>query len=125
MFSLEYQNPFLVPFQSPEGEHFWNPSVDLYGRLISFFFAFRYHFVAISGVITTLLLWPRKKDWKSPHQFRASTFLTVTFIVLFFAHFWVSIGAGISSNEAYSSSYCVFCFPIYLAFFSFLADKVR
>ena len=112
--------PFLVPFQSPEGEHFWDPSVGLYGRLISFFFAFRYHFVAMSGVITTLLLWPRKTDWKSSHHLRATIFLTVTFIVLFFAHFWVSIGAGISSNEAYSSSYCVFCFPIYLAFFSFL-----
>lgn len=112
--------PFLVPFQSPEGEHFWDPSVGLFGRLISFFLAFRYHFVAISGVITTLLLWPRKTDWKSSHQFRASMFLTVTFIVLFFAHLWVSIGAGIGSNEAYSSSYCVFCFPIYLAFFSFL-----
>jgi hypothetical protein len=112
--------PFLVPFQSPEGDHFWDPSVGLFGRLISFFFAFRYHFVAISGVITTLLLWPRRTDWKSPHQFRASIFLMITFIVLFFAHFWVSIGAGISSNESYSSSYCVFCFPIYLAFFSFL-----
>lgn len=112
--------PFLDAFQSPAGAHYWDPSIDMAGRLTSFFLAFRYHFVAIVGVIATLLLWPRKTDWQSQHHFRASLFLIVTFGLLFLAHFWVSIGAGISSNSAYSSSYCVFCFPGYLAFFSFL-----
>jgi len=112
--------PFLEPFKSPEGTHYWDPSVDLFGRTVSFFSAVRYHMVAIVSVIATLLLWPRKSDWQSPDHFRASVFLVISFAGLFFAHFWVSIGAGISSNKAYSSSYCVFCFQSYLAFFSFL-----
>ena len=113
--------PFLKPFQSPEGMQYWDPSVDLFGRMSSFFLAVRYHFVAIVGILASLILWPRKQDWQSIHHFRASVFLVILFVVLFLAHFWVSIGAGISSNEAYSSDYCVYCFPVYLAFFSFLS----
>jgi len=112
--------PFLKAYQAPEGISLWDPRVDLAGRLLSFFSAFRYHFVAMVGVLATLLLWPRQKDWRSDYHFRAAVFLLVTFVVMFFAHAWVTIGFSFDTNEAYSSSYCVFCFPVYLGFFSFL-----
>jgi hypothetical protein len=112
--------PFLKAYQAPDGISLWDPRVDLSGRLLSFFSAFRYHFVGVMGVLATLLLWPRRKDWRSDHHFRAAVFLLVTFVVMFVAHAWVTIGFSFDTNEAYSSSYCVFCFPVYLGFFSFL-----
>jgi hypothetical protein len=112
--------PFLKTYQAPEGISLWDPQVDLPGRLLAFFSALRYHFVAMIGVLATMLLWPRRKDWRSDHHFRASVFLTVAFVVMFLAHAWVTVGFSFDTNEAYSSSYCVFCFPVYLGFFSFL-----
>jgi len=111
---------FLKAYQAPVGTPLWDPQVDLMGRLLSFFSAFRYHFVALIGVIASVLLWPRRSNWRSENQRRASVFLVVLFGVLFLAHAWVTVGFNLDSNEAYSDSYCVFCFPVYLGFFSFL-----
>ena len=112
--------PFLDPFQAPEGVRYWSPNVDLGTRLIALLMVFQYHFVPMVSVLATLILWPKKSAWKSPHHFRASVFLVLLFGALFLAHLWVTIGQGISTNVAYSASYCVFCLPVYVAFFSVL-----
>jgi hypothetical protein len=111
--------PFLDAFRAPEGIAFWNPGADLEARLISFFWGIRYHFVAAVGVLSTIFLWPRKSAWKSQSHLRASIFLILLFGTLYIIHSYVTIGIGISTNTAYSTSYCTFCLPIYLGFFSF------
>jgi len=111
--------PFLDAYRAPEGTAFWNPGADLEARLISFFWGIRYHFVATIGVLATILLWPRKTSWKSSSHLRASIFLIVLFGALYLIHSYVTIGVGISTNTAYSTSYCTFCLPIYLGFFAF------
>jgi len=111
--------PFLQAYRAPDAIAFWDPQADLDARLISIFWGLRFHFVATTGVLTTLLLWPRKTAWRSDSQRRASIFLTVLFVSLFLLHAYVTVGSGITSNKAYSTSYCTFCLPTYMGFFSF------
>jgi hypothetical protein len=111
--------PFLQNYRPPNGIALWNPQIDLDGRLISVFWGLRYHFVATVGVLSTLLLWPRKSAWKNDAQRHATIFLTALFVLLLLLHGYVTVGAGIASNKAYSTSYCIFCLPTYMGFFSF------
>ena len=111
--------PFLQTYRAPDGSAFWNPIIDLDGRLISVFWGLRYHFVGTIGVLATLLLWPQRSNWKNESQRRATIFLTLLFLVLFLLHGYVTVGAGIATNNAYSTSYCIFCLPTYMGFFSF------
>jgi hypothetical protein len=111
--------PFLQAYRAPDAIAFWNPQADLEARLISVFWGLRFHFVATVGVLSTLLLWPRESAWKSDSQRRASFFLAVLFVSLFLLHAYVTVGTGIASNKAYSTSYCTFCLPTYMGFFSF------
>jgi hypothetical protein len=111
--------PFLDGYRAPTGSAFWNPGADLEARLISFFWSIRYHIVATMGVLATILLWPRKAAWKSQGHLKASVFLITLFGALYMVHSYVTIGTGISTNTAYSTSYCTFCLPNYMGFFSF------
>jgi 4-amino-4-deoxy-L-arabinose transferase-like glycosyltransferase len=92
----------------PGGISLWDPSIDLSGRLLSFFQGMRFHFAAVAGVVLALLLWPRRADWSSQADFRAAVFLAALFIGLTLMHSWASI----------TNDYCVFCFTPYLAFFN-------
>ena len=112
--------PFLAPWRSPGGAPVWNPTVGFENRLLSFLYGFRFHFVALVGVVSALFLWPRRGEWRSVSQFRASLFLAVLFGVLFLAHAWASLGINTQTYDALGRNYCVFCFPVYLAFFSSL-----
>ncbi|HEY2980138.1 MAG TPA: glycosyltransferase family 39 protein [Anaerolineales bacterium] len=94
------------------GEGAWNPSIDFNGRLLSFFQGMRFHFLAVTGMIVGLSLWPKRGDAKFPQtEFRAAVFLAALFIGLLLMHSWASI----------SNDYCVFCFTPYLAFFNICA----
>jgi 4-amino-4-deoxy-L-arabinose transferase-like glycosyltransferase len=89
------------------GEGTWDPSIDLWGRALSFFQGVRFNFVAMTGLLLGLILWPRRQDlW--PDEFRAAVFLAVLFLALLGMHSWAAI----------SNDYCVFCFAPYLAFFN-------
>ncbi len=93
----------------------WNPSVDVNGRILSFFQGVRFHLATIFGMVVGLLLWPKRKDWPSAGvsqtEFRAAVFLGALFIGLLLMHSWASI----------TNDYCVFCFTPYVAFFNVAA----
>ena len=86
----------------------WNPAIPLAGRLVSLFHGFRFHFVALMGASSAWLLWPRRRTWKTTRQFRMAVFLSVLFVAMTLAHLWAALG----------NNYCVYCFPVYLSFFS-------
>jgi hypothetical protein len=111
---------FLARFRPPEATPLWDPPINWENRLLSFFMAVRFHFVGVIGVLATLLLWPKRRGWKSESHFRASVFLVILFGLLFVLHAWASIGLNPQSHDAMGKNYCVFCFPLYLGFFSFV-----
>jgi len=112
--------PYLARFGPPDATPLWDPPINWENRLTSFFMAIRFHFVAVLGVLATLLLWPKRKAWKSESHFRASVFLVILFGLLFMLHAWASLGLNPQSHDAMGKNYCVFCFPLYLGFFSFV-----
>lgn len=100
--------PFLDPWRYPDGAlPSWNPSPSLSTRLLSFFQGFRFHFVALIGAISVLLLWPGRRRWRSESHFRMVVFIASLFGLLVLLHLWASLG----------KDYCVFCYPVYLSFF--------
>jgi hypothetical protein len=101
---------FLGPWQPPRATPYWNPKVALEDRFNSFFRAYRYHFLAISGVVVSWIVWPRKSGWKSLSQYRSAVFLSVLFLSLYALHFWATM----------SKSYCAYCLEGYTAFFASL-----
>ena len=112
--------PFLAPWRPPRATPIWNPEVGLESRIYSFLLGFRFHFVALAGALTALYLWPPRGRWKSEFKFKASVLLLCLLGVLFFAHAWASLGVNAQTYDALGRNYCIFCFPVYLAFFSFL-----
>jgi hypothetical protein len=112
--------PFLARFNPPEATPLWDPPISWENRLTSFFMAVRFHFLAVLGVVATLLLWPKRQAWKSETHFRASVFLMILFVLLFLLHAWASLGLNPQSHDAMGKNYCVFCFHLYLGFFSFV-----
>jgi hypothetical protein len=102
-------SPFLDEYRAYlEGSVIWDPNLGILTRIYSFWEGMRYHFVPVAGLIVTLLLWPRKEAWKSPFQFRSAVTLAGIMVVMTAAHIWAALG----------KNYCVFCFPLYLTFFS-------
>jgi hypothetical protein len=110
--------PFLAPFRPPEGLPAWNPTLDGASRLLSFWFAVRYHFLALFGLLLVLLAWPESAEDKAGRK--TATFLAVLFGALLAAHAWASLGTHGQTDSALGNDYCIFCFPIYSAFFSIL-----
>lgn len=100
----------LDPWQPPQATPFWDPEVALEDRINSFFRTYRYHFLALSGVVITWILWPVKSKWKSLSQYRSAVFLCGLFIALYALHFWATMG----------KNYCAYCLEGYTAFFASL-----
>ena len=90
------------------GTPIWLPQIVLASRALSVFQSIRYHFIALSGSIISLLLWPRFSGWKSRADFRMGLFLMLLFWGLVYMHAMASIGLD----------YCVFCFSNYISFFN-------
>lgn len=108
----ENLTPFLDPFRIPtDSVPIWDPNIDFWNRLNSFFQGLRYHFIPLLGGLFGLILLPPRADWKSAPAMRAAVFLAVSFFVLAAMHGWAAIA---SQYESYS---CVFCFSNYLGFF--------
>lgn len=103
--------PFLNPFRIPiPGTQIWSPDVATLTRLHGFWEGIRQHFLPLVGVLATLVLWPRRADWKSAQHRRAAIALLALLAVMVAGHLWASI----------LKTYCVYCFSPYLAFFSFI-----
>ncbi|MBI2333283.1 MAG: hypothetical protein HYU84_14200, partial [Chloroflexi bacterium] len=108
----ESLTPFLNPFRIPtDSVPIWDPNIDFWNRLNSFFQGVRYHFIPLLGGLFGLLFLPPRADWKSASAMRAAIFLAVSYFVLVVMHGWAAIA---SQYESYS---CVFCFSNYLGFF--------
>ena len=101
--------PFLNPWRvANPGTPSWNPSIDLQDRLLSFSNGVLEHFPAVIAWLAILPLLFHPKYFKRKSDFRAGLFLWGLFCVLFFAHAWASL----------TNNYCVYCFTIYLTFFT-------
>ncbi|MBN8579401.1 MAG: glycosyltransferase family 39 protein [Anaerolineae bacterium] len=108
----EALTPFLDPFRIPtDSVPIWDPNIDLWNRLNSFFQGIRYHFIPLIGGLFGLVLLPPRADWKSVPAMRAAFFLAVSYFTLVLMHGWAAVA---SQYESYS---CVFCFSNYLGFF--------
>lgn len=101
---------FLEPWQPPQATPVWDPKIRLADRINSFFRAYRFHFLALSGVVASWILWPPRSGWKSIARYRSAVFLSALFLVLFAIHFWATM----------SKNYCAFCLEGYTAFFASL-----
>ena len=107
--------PFLAAWRAPETTPFWNPTVDLVSRLVSFFQGYRSHFIALTGFVGTAFFFKVKNTaLKTSLENKSVAFLMVLFSVLFIAHFWAAL----------TRSYCVFCYTVYLSFFDFIGILV-
>lgn len=108
----ESLTPFLNPFRLPKDAiPIWDPSIDVWNRIISFFQGIRYHFIPVVGSIIALIFWSRPRDWKTAPAMRAAVFLALLYFILFIMHAWAALA---SQYESYS---CVYCFANYLGFF--------
>lgn len=108
----ETLTPFLDPFRIPtDSVPIWDPNIDLWNRLNSFFQGIRYHFIPLIGGLFGLMLLPPRAQWKSAPAMRAAFFLAVSYFTLVLMHAWAAVA---SQYESYS---CVFCFSNYLGFF--------
>jgi hypothetical protein len=96
--------------QLPAGEAIWDPTISLTSRLYSFWQGVRYHFAMLFGLVLLILLWPDKAGWRKTSSFRTVIFLTITVALMTAAHAWAALW----------KDYCVFCFGLYLNFFSVL-----
>jgi hypothetical protein len=110
--------PFLAPFRPPAATPYWAPNPGFESRLLSFFLGIRYHFLACLGALTTVLLWPRQIDRQYLERVRVCLLTGSLFVVFFVFHAWASLGEHGQTDMAYGKDYCIFCFPMYLGFFS-------
>jgi hypothetical protein len=63
----------------------------------------------ITGVLASIILWPKKKAWKTEYHRRLAIFFLTTYVILFLMHMWAAL----------SGTSCGFtCFKGYLMFFS-------
>lgn len=102
-------SPFLDPWRIAGG----GGGLGLAGpggldRLNSFFQGIRFHFVAFLGVLACLFNWPRSEDWTSSGRRKISLLLLSIFVLLLGMHGWAALG----------KDYCVYCFRVYMAYFS-------
>ena len=103
--------PFLLPWAEPVGGlPSWNPPLSWDTRIMSLLHGIRFHFVVLFGALSAVLLWPGKQRWTEAWRFRTTVFLLALFTLLAVMHMVAALGL----------SYCVYCFPLYLSFFSLL-----
>lgn len=115
--------PFLTPYKSPAASsqpYFTlgellrradDPAGTLFKVKNAFWYGMRENFVSIWGVAATLLLWPKKKDWKSSQDLRATVFLLGVYFFLLLLHSWASLLGNICPH---------YCFSGYIMFFGIL-----
>ncbi|MEI8132234.1 MAG: hypothetical protein WCG34_07365 [Leptolinea sp.] len=96
--------------QLPAAEAIWKPVISFTSRVYSFWQGVRFHFAMLFGLVVLGLLPPQKNGWKDATAIRTILFLFTTVILMTVAHAWAALW----------QNYCVFCFGLYLNFFSIL-----
>lgn len=112
--------PFLSPWRPPKATPVWNPEVAFRSRVLSFLTGVRFHFLAFAGTVGSFLLWPKRMKWVDESRFRTVVFLGGVFVLLVAVHAWASLGVNPQTFDILGKNYCIFCFPMYLSFFSFI-----
>ena len=103
--------PFLDPWRpSIFVTDTWKVETTSASQVLSFFYGVRYHFAGIIGALTTWLLWPPLRRWRTRSKFRVAVTLSALFLIQLGIHMYAALG----------QDYCTFCFPGYLSFFSLL-----
>jgi hypothetical protein len=109
--------PFLDPWRwnaqpgLSTGEVIYSGEVsNFFTRFLYFWMTIRLHFLALFGVMTTLLLWPWRRRKSITGRMRAIIFLLVLFGIMFVAHMGV----------AFFKEYCVSCILLYVVYFDFI-----
>jgi len=97
----------------PEGftlSGFWGNETHLLWDIIQAFWnGLLHNLFVVVGVLVVVMLWPRKKTWKSEYHRRLAFFLLATYVILFLMHMWAAL----------SGTSCGFtCFKGYLMFFT-------
>jgi hypothetical protein len=107
----EALTPFLANFRDPaKGLESWRSNTSLFGRWTAFLEGLRFNFLPLASALAAGLLWPRRKEWGTEWRRKAAVFVAVLLVLMLAAHAVVSLGG----------EYCVFCFPLYISFFSAL-----
>lgn len=103
--------PFLDTWRDPAaGLESWRSGTALHGRWIAFLEGLRFNFLPVAAALAAALLWPRPGGWSDQARRKIAVFLAALFSLLFLMHAAVTLGG----------EYCVFCFPLYITFFSAL-----
>jgi hypothetical protein len=113
---LEFRSPWREVFLPddfswiPIKAWIGNPGHLAWVGISALFLAIRANFVPFLGVIATLVMWPRKGDWRSESQRKFSIFLVISYMLMFAVHVWAALGGKT----------CKFsCIPGYMLFFNF------
>ena len=103
--------PILKQWNLPKNAvAFLHPTTPLDTQMLSLFRTLRFHFPSLAGGLASWLLWPKKKSWDHPSNYRTFVFLSCLFVVLLGIHSWA----------VFTKNYCDYCLEGYLAFFSML-----
>jgi len=101
---FSFLNPWKPP---PDTNPYWDPNIDVFSRIASFFMSFRISFLTLAGAIATWIVWPRRNHWRKQGHYRDAIFLSTIFLILWLVHIWATL----------LKNYCVFCLPGYTTFF--------
>ncbi len=106
---LALRGPFsAVALQVGDATLISAQTTNLQTKWYVFWEGLRYNFLALAGLVTAGILWPARRNWKSEERFKSAVFLAATLAVLTGLHLWAALG----------KSYCVYCYTVYLPFFS-------
>jgi hypothetical protein len=112
---------FLAPWVTPARKTYveiaifpitaWLGDFDhiVWDSIRSFLHGVRFNFISFVGVLGTLLLWPKRKAWKSNFAYKTVVFLTVAYMFLLGFHMWAAL-LGKSCH--------IWCFSNYMMFFN-------
>lgn len=102
--------PFLNPWRESSGAvEAWSTPYPFEVRLSNFWSGVRRNLFPFVGLIAVGLCWPKPRASNLDDR-RAAAFLLAIFVSLMGIHAWASLGLN----------YCVYCFQMYLGFFSFV-----
>jgi hypothetical protein len=107
--------PAISTFRMPQSDgRSWDPQYDLPSRVYAAFLGLRTHALPFLGILSLLIIPWKKMEWKSEKFIRSYVFLITLFAFLVVIHGYKSLGGN----------YCVFCFQVYMSFYTQLGVLV-
>jgi hypothetical protein len=110
-YTPESLTPFLDSWRVPtEAIASWTSNADFRARSLSVLETLRFHYVPLIMALFALLYWPKLKAWQDSWRKLTALFAGLLLLLLLLMHAVASL----------ILNYCVFCFPLYTAFYSAL-----